>query len=68
MALTRMEKERLTDSQLKIQSVAKSLKYVDPKKVPDLAEIEECLEDADKNLKEALRASPYNAKGPGDLR
>ena len=57
VALTRLERERLTDSQMKIQSVAKSMKHVDPKKVTGFAEIEECLEDADKSLKEALRGS-----------
>ena len=57
MTLTRMERERLTDSKLKIQSVAESLKHIDPKKVPDFENIEECLEGADQSLKEALRSS-----------
>jgi hypothetical protein len=57
MALTRLERERITDSRLKIQAVANSLKHVDPKKVPDFEEIEECLEDTDKNLGGALRSS-----------
>ena len=48
MPLTRVERERITDSQLKIQAVANRLKGVDPQKVPDFEEIEECLEDADK--------------------
>jgi hypothetical protein len=58
MALTRVEKERVTDSRLKIQSAANSLKHVDPKKVPRYEEIQECLESADKNLGGALRSSP----------
>ena len=57
MALTRVEKERVTDSRLKIQSVNNSLKHVDPKKVPDFEEIQECLEDAEKRLGGALRSS-----------
>jgi hypothetical protein len=57
MALTRVEKERVTDSRLKIQSVNNSLKHVDPKKVPHFEEIQECLEDAEKRLGGALRSS-----------
>ena len=57
MTLTREEKERLTDSRLKLQSIANSLKGVDPKKVPDYEDIEECLEDADKSLRGVLRSS-----------
>jgi hypothetical protein len=59
MALTRVEKERLTDSRLKLQSVARSLRAVDRNQVPGYEEIEDCLEDADRNLGKALRsASP----------
>ena len=57
MSLTRVEKERISDSRLKLQSVAKSLKHVDPKKVRNIDEIQDCLEDADQNLGGALRAS-----------
>ena len=57
MALTRAEKERITDSRLKLQSVSDSLDHVDPEKVPDFKEIQDCLEDAEKTLYEALRAS-----------
>jgi hypothetical protein len=55
MALTNVERERLSDSRAKIQSVVRSLKHVDREKIPDGAEIEDCLEDADKSLTEALR-------------
>ena len=54
MALTRVEKERLKDSRLKLQSVAESLKHVDPRKVPQYEAIEECLEDTERSLKGAL--------------
>ena len=60
MALTRAEKERLTDSRLKIQSVADSLSHVDPEKVPDFEEIQDCLEEAEKNLSGALRNEHNN--------
>jgi hypothetical protein len=55
MELTRVEKERLSDSRLKIQSVARSLTKVDPSKVPNIEDIQECLEDAEETLKGALR-------------
>jgi hypothetical protein len=57
MALTRSERERVTDVRLKLQSAADSLKRIDPKKVPDHDDIEDCLEDADKSLGSALRSS-----------
>jgi hypothetical protein len=56
MRLTRLEKERLTDSRLKIQSVADSLKHIDPKKVSSYEEIADCLEAAEHNLRGALRS------------
>jgi hypothetical protein len=57
MSLTRVEKERITDVQFKLQSAARSLKHVEAKKVPDHDEIEDCLENAEKSLNEALRKS-----------
>jgi hypothetical protein len=60
MALTRVEKERITDSRLKVQSVSNSLKQLNPSKIPDFEEIEECLENADKSLWRALHSSPPN--------
>jgi hypothetical protein len=60
MALTQVERERIADSRQKVQSVTNSLKHVDPHKVPHYSEIEECLEDAEDSLREALRSSPSN--------
>lgn len=57
MTLTRQERERITDSRLKLRSVADSLSHVDPAKVPDVEEIQECLEGAEKSLGGALRSS-----------
>ena len=57
MALTRVERERVNDSRLKIRSVAESLRAVDPDEIPEFEEIEACLEDAEKNLDQALRAA-----------
>ncbi len=56
MALTHEDKERIADSRFKIRSVADSLKKVDPKKLRDFEEIQECLEDADKSLSGTLRS------------
>jgi len=55
MSLTRVERERVSDSRLKIQSVAESLAQVDPGKIPDFEEIQDCLEEAEKSLTGALR-------------
>ncbi len=55
MALKRVEKERITDSLRKLQSVSDTLKRVNPAEVPDLENVEDCLKDADKILGAALR-------------
>jgi len=52
--LTRVERERITDSVLKIQSVRDSLEQVDQEKVPSKAEIERGLKCADHDLRVAL--------------
>jgi len=57
MPLTRTERERVSDSMLKLQSAAKSLRKVNPDDIPDFADIESCLEDADRNLRLALQNS-----------
>ena len=55
MYLTRVEREAITDSVLKIQSVQASLDQVDEAKVPDMEEIHTCLKTAHKNLRAVLR-------------
>ena len=55
MKLTRVEREKITDSVLKIQSVRASLDYMDETKIPELEEIQSCLKTADVNLRLALR-------------
>jgi hypothetical protein len=62
MTLTRAERERITDSRLKIQAVADSLNHVDPRKVPDIPTIQECLEGADRSLSGALRSDTDPAR------
>jgi hypothetical protein len=58
MKLTRVEREKITDSMLKIQSAKASLEGIDETKVKDFEEMEECLENADENLRQALREAP----------
>ncbi len=57
MPLTRLEREKITDSVLKIQSARASLGTMDSSKIPDFEVIESCLKSADENLSEALRRS-----------
>ena len=45
---------------MKIQTVANSLNHVDPAKVPNLDEIQECLENAEESLRGALRSAESN--------
>jgi hypothetical protein len=54
MKLTTVERERITDSVLKIQSVRASLEQVDEEKIPKRDEMEDCLEGVDHGLREAL--------------
>jgi len=56
MALKRVEKERIKDSVLKLQTVANALDHVDPKEIPHLEDVQECLEEADKILGGALQS------------
>ena len=62
MALSRVEKERITDSRLHIQAVTDSLNQVAPKKIPNIAVIQECLDDAERTLSGALRSDGEPAK------
>jgi hypothetical protein len=61
MALTKAERERVSDSMMKIQSAAQSLRKVNPSDIPEFEEIESCLEDADRNLRSALPTSDTEA-------
>jgi len=55
MSLTRAEKERISDSRLKIRAAADSLSQVDPEKLPDFQSVQHCLDDVEKSLGAALR-------------
>ena len=56
MELTKEDRARITDSKHMIQSVADVLTHIDTRKIPDLDEIVECLENADQSLRGALRS------------
>jgi hypothetical protein len=56
MSLTKVEKERIADSRMKLQSISLSLDQIDPDKVPGYDGIQECLEEAERALGGALRA------------
>jgi hypothetical protein len=58
MSLTNVEREKITDSVLKIQSVQASLEDLDETKIPEYEEISDCLSTVDKNLRLALRRVP----------
>jgi len=58
MTLNKLEREVLTDSMLKIQSVQASLNEIDTTKVIDLDEVRSCLRTASKTFRAALRSGP----------
>ena len=55
MELTKTERAKITDGVHSIQSAQASLAGIDENKVPELSNIQECLEGADKNLRLVLR-------------
>ena len=56
VSLSKVDRERISDSRLKIQSVAETLGDVDPEQIPRVHDIQECLADAEKTLSAALRS------------
>ena len=58
MSLTKSERAKITDSVHSIQSARASLVDIDEDKVPEVEEIQDCLEGADKKLRQALRETP----------
>lgn len=54
MRLTTVERERITDSMLKIQSVRANLDAIDNEKIPNADEIDACLKSADQSFRQAL--------------
>jgi hypothetical protein len=58
MPLTTLEREVITDSMLKIQSIQASLDQIEADKIPDIAEIHSCLKSASRSFTAALRSGP----------
>ena len=65
MKLTRVDREKLTDSMLNIQSARTTLGQVESTKLPESEEIDSCLQSADRTLRQALGYA--HAKGVGKL-
>jgi len=55
MELKKSERVKITDSVHSIQSARASLADIQKDKVPDVDEIQDCLESSDKKLRRALR-------------
>lgn len=53
--LTPVEREAITDSVLKIQSIQASLDQVQNDKIPDMTQIQQCLRVAYRSLRTALQ-------------
>jgi len=55
MLLTKLEREVITDSMLKIQSIQASLNQIDETKLLDSEEIQSCLRTANNSFRAALK-------------
>jgi hypothetical protein len=62
MPLTKLEREVITDSMLKIQSIQASLNQIDETKLLDGEDIQSCLKSANKSFRAALRAGVPQSK------
>jgi hypothetical protein len=64
MVLTKLEREVITDSMLKIQSIQASLNQIDETKLLDSEEIHSCLRAASNSFRSALKAGFPHKKRP----
>jgi hypothetical protein len=62
MSLSKLEREVITDSMLKIQSIEASLEQIDDSKLLDIDEIHSCLRTASHSFQTALRSGPAKTK------
>jgi hypothetical protein len=60
--LSKVDRERITDSVLKIQSVRAQLEHLDDTKLSEIEEIKDCLDDADDTMRDALKSSTEKPK------
>ena len=65
MDLSKTERAKITDSVHSIQLAQASLVDIDENKVPEVNEIQECLDGADRNLRRALRQDSAKKKPAG---
>jgi hypothetical protein len=56
--LTKLEREVITDSMHKVESIQASLAQIDPARLEDSDDIQDCLKSADKSFREALKERP----------
>jgi len=63
MSLTKCDRAKITDSVHSIQSARASLADIEQDKVPEVDEIQDCLESSDKKLRQALRQTPQRQTG-----
>lgn len=61
MEFSKLEREVITDSMLKIQSIEASLNQIDASKLDDIDEIHSCLRTASKSFRLALTKGPAKA-------
>ena len=57
MALSELEREVITDSMLKIQSIQASLDHIEDAKLAALDDIRSCLKTANNSFRTALRST-----------
>jgi hypothetical protein len=60
--LNKLEREVITDSMLKIQSIQASLSEIDTTKLQDIDEIHSCLMNAHRSFRAALRPGAPHKK------
>ena len=64
LELTQEERARITDTAHKIQSAEEALSPIDARKIPGLADILSCLQNADKTLRGVLRSFRQRIRKP----
>jgi len=62
MPLNKLEREVITDSMLKVQSIQASLDQIDESKLPEIDEINSCLKSANDSFRTALREGTAGKK------
>ena len=64
LELTQEDRARINDTTHKIQSADETLTHVDPRKIPGLAAIRKCLQNADKTLRGVMRSFRPRMRNP----